>query len=433
MVDAPTKDNHVDPLTWNIPIVDRDGRPTQEFQQKWMQQQRTNGEIPDLPAVPNDPTKFLNGNIPQAYAKVKDTDLAVSDVTGNNVSTAAHGFAPKAPNDSNQFLNGLAAYGVPPYPASALDDGTNFYLAMQDANGILILSGGSPIYAAEVLPTSALPSFPVGANPTATGGDVAINGVATNFMRSDGAFAIQKCSSTLFGLAKVDNVSIVATGGVVSVAPKFATTVFTASGTFTTPADSSTSTVYRVRMVAAGGGSPGNNSADAFYGTPGGGGGEYMEGTFTGVAPSTGITITINNGGAAGTNAPTSGGDGGTTVIGAPVSATANGGKGGLNVSAAAQAPADGGSGGTLPSGWVSIPGAPSGQGGLSSYGASAGAPGGASMLGFGGKGTINALVAGAPGQNYGGGAGGSRASGGGSVAGADGAKGIVIIQRVTV
>ena len=158
MVDAPTKDNHVDPLTWNIPIVDKDGRPTYVFQQKWLQQQRTNGEIPDLPAVPNDPTKFLNGAIPQENAHVKDSDLAVSDVTSNDVSTAAHGFAPKAPNDDDVFLNGVAAYSVPPYPASILDDGSNLYLAMQDSNGILILSGGSPIYALEVLPASAIPA-----------------------------------------------------------------------------------------------------------------------------------------------------------------------------------------------------------------------------------------------------------------------------------
>lgn len=54
------------------------------------------------------------------------------------------------------------------------------------------------------------------ANPTATASDVVVNGVATTYMRSDAAPKIQKCSSTVFGLAKVDGTSIVATAGVVS-------------------------------------------------------------------------------------------------------------------------------------------------------------------------------------------------------------------------
>ena len=55
-----------------------------------------------------------------------------------------------------------------------------------------------------------------GANPTATAGDVAVNGSATTFMRSDGAPAIQKASSSVFGLAKVDNTTITASAGVIS-------------------------------------------------------------------------------------------------------------------------------------------------------------------------------------------------------------------------
>ena len=55
-----------------------------------------------------------------------------------------------------------------------------------------------------------------GANPTATAGDVAVNGVASTFLRSDGAPAIQKGSSSLFGIVKVDNTTIVANAGVIS-------------------------------------------------------------------------------------------------------------------------------------------------------------------------------------------------------------------------
>ncbi|MDE2233593.1 MAG: hypothetical protein KGJ90_05835 [Patescibacteria group bacterium] len=56
----------------------------------------------------------------------------------------------------------------------------------------------------------------IAANPTATASDVAVNGTATTFMRSDAAPAVQKTSSTQFGLAKVDGTSITAAGGVIS-------------------------------------------------------------------------------------------------------------------------------------------------------------------------------------------------------------------------
>ena len=59
----------------------------------------------------------------------------------------------------------------------------------------------------------------VPANPTAVGGDAAINGSASTFMRSDAAPAIQKTSSTNFGLAKVDGTTLIATAGTIGLAP----------------------------------------------------------------------------------------------------------------------------------------------------------------------------------------------------------------------
>lgn len=55
-----------------------------------------------------------------------------------------------------------------------------------------------------------------GANPTATAGPTAVNGSATTFLRSDGAPAIQKGSSSQFGIVEVDNTSITASAGVIS-------------------------------------------------------------------------------------------------------------------------------------------------------------------------------------------------------------------------
>lgn len=55
-----------------------------------------------------------------------------------------------------------------------------------------------------------------GDNPTATAADTAVNGSATTFMRSDGAPAVQKASSSQFGIVKVDGSTITASGGVIS-------------------------------------------------------------------------------------------------------------------------------------------------------------------------------------------------------------------------
>lgn len=58
----------------------------------------------------------------------------------------------------------------------------------------------------------------VGANPTAIAGPNAINGVATTFMRSDAAPAVQLGSGTQYGILKGDGVTVNIVGGVISAA-----------------------------------------------------------------------------------------------------------------------------------------------------------------------------------------------------------------------
>lgn len=65
------------------------------------------------PKSPADATTFLNGAATPVYAQVKDSDIAFTDITTNNVSITKHGFAPKAPNDATKFLNGVGTYSVP--------------------------------------------------------------------------------------------------------------------------------------------------------------------------------------------------------------------------------------------------------------------------------------------------------------------------------
>jgi hypothetical protein len=55
-----------------------------------------------------------------------------------------------------------------------------------------------------------------GANPSATASDTANNGVAPTFMRSDASPAVQKGSSSQFGLMKCDGTTVTCPGGVLS-------------------------------------------------------------------------------------------------------------------------------------------------------------------------------------------------------------------------
>ena len=76
-----------------------------------------NGNIKDSGVAPAQNAAATSHKYLSAYnsatgaftqAQPADTDLSVSDNTTNNVSTSAHGFAPKAPNNATVYLDGTA-------------------------------------------------------------------------------------------------------------------------------------------------------------------------------------------------------------------------------------------------------------------------------------------------------------------------------------
>lgn len=86
-----------------------------------------------------------------------------------------------------------------------------------DADDGLTTNGVNWLTAAGVLKASALDTpYPAGANPSATASDTAVNGTSGSFMRADASPAIQKASTSQFGVAKADGVTVVASGGVLS-------------------------------------------------------------------------------------------------------------------------------------------------------------------------------------------------------------------------
>lgn len=84
-------------------------------------------------------------------------------------------------------------------------DSNTLILTGTDGSSVAFGTGGTVSYAA-------------GANPSATAGPTAVNGTSANFMRADGAPAIQLGSSSQKGIVEVDNSTITASSGVISTA-----------------------------------------------------------------------------------------------------------------------------------------------------------------------------------------------------------------------
>ena len=138
-----------------------------------------------LPASPADATKFLDGAATPAWSSVHDSDLSVSDITTNNVSTSRHGFAPKAPNDATKFLDGTGAYSVPPGSAGGISIKSADYALVSGDNAKLLVMNSPSAH------TFTLPSPPPGATWNLSIANVGAGTltVSRNSLNIDGAAA----------------------------------------------------------------------------------------------------------------------------------------------------------------------------------------------------------------------------------------------------
>lgn len=167
------------PLDWRIAIVDKTGRPTPEFQRRWATQRSNNALIGSVTLGSGAPTGIPSDG--QEYL---------------NISTTPFTF---------YVGKSKAWHQVGAVKFTDLSDVPHTYVG----NDLLQVNPGGT--AVQFTAPSALT-----ANPTATAKDTAVNGTASTFMRSDAAPAIQKATSGLFGIVKVDGTTITATGGVIS-------------------------------------------------------------------------------------------------------------------------------------------------------------------------------------------------------------------------
>lgn len=100
--------------------------------------------------VPSGSTYYIN------EIALNLADLAVTDVTTNDVSVSMHGLAPKAPNDASKYLDGTGAWTVPaggngaPVGATYITQTTNVTLTAEQAlinldDGLLYVTGSTGV------------------------------------------------------------------------------------------------------------------------------------------------------------------------------------------------------------------------------------------------------------------------------------------------
>lgn len=168
----------IGPLTWNSAITDGQGRPTPEFQRRWNTQRTNNALIGSVSFGSGPPSGMPSDGALYVDTSVTPMVLYIGD------SGSYHVLGVQAFTDLSDVPHSYTGLGHELVRVNAGATGLEFFV-----------------------PT---------ANPTAVAGDIAVNGSALTFMRSDGAPAVQKGLSTQFGIVKVDGTTITSSGGIIS-------------------------------------------------------------------------------------------------------------------------------------------------------------------------------------------------------------------------
>lgn len=181
-----TRVKNIGPLDWRVPIVNTLGQPTAEFQRRW-NTQRDNNELITV-IILGDGVPVIDD--PEAIEGTGYIDTSTDPYTfwiafeddWHKVGPSDFTDLLDTPNDYTGFADNLVQ-------VNPTEDGLDF-VALADLTD----------------------------DPTAVASDVAVNGTADTFMRSDAAPAVQVGSDTQLGLLQVDGTSITATAGVIETA-----------------------------------------------------------------------------------------------------------------------------------------------------------------------------------------------------------------------
>lgn len=151
-----TMKNGVSPLTWNVPIANKDGTPTYEFQVKWLKQAAANASIPDLT------TAAKVSKVLDLIGAGQGSILYRGALQWNTLSGAAgHDGWVLTWNDTTGLPEWRAVASGGGGASSFWLDGTDGYVALVDSNGLLVLDSlGRGIYSKDpVLPAAMLPTL----------------------------------------------------------------------------------------------------------------------------------------------------------------------------------------------------------------------------------------------------------------------------------
>lgn len=380
--------------------------------------------------------------------KVLNFSSVASRITSDmNNATLASRFAFQNSVANQPTILGIIPNGTSPraalnlYSDSALTNGSSFQLNLDTSIGTIGLNSGSfgtgtakpfafniggtdyaSITTGGLIANLAFTAGASGFSISSTGNITKINGATTSWPSSNSAGVLTNDASGNLTWKTVGTLQ---------------KQVIAATGTFTIPTGTLSTTQFKFTIIGGGGGGGGGNAGGV--GGGGGGGGATAVKWLTGLTAANTITTTIGAAGASGMVAST-GGTGGSSSISSGTqtitTVTAAGGLGGVGQATIANTtkPNQGGAGGASTSGDLNISGT-AGVFGLvvpSSPGDAFGGSGGPSTLGGGGQGGIDTTgnINGGNGSNYGagGGGGGAVLATANGVGGAGGV-GVIIIE----
>lgn len=161
----------------------------------------------------------LSGNISSAAwttsgVRYKNVAATLTDTSSSGTVATAYtdvwGGNTIAASSSTTFTNYYGSFFKVPVVGSNVTFTNVYALGADSLNATTIALNGSNL---------------AGANPSATAGPTAVNGSAVTYMRSDAAPAIQKASSSVFGIVEVDGTTITAVGGVITASGASATAI----------------------------------------------------------------------------------------------------------------------------------------------------------------------------------------------------------------
>ncbi len=141
--------------------------------------ERGKGFSLNMPAVSHQFLTAYNAASGQfSQAQPADADLSVTNVTTNNVSTAAHGFAPKSPGSAAVYLDGTGAYSTPSGLAGGVNAQTGSYTAVSGDSGKLITFSSPAVLTLPTTPPSSTWAVHI---ENASAGSVSIATAATAY------------------------------------------------------------------------------------------------------------------------------------------------------------------------------------------------------------------------------------------------------------